>query len=58
MFIMSDAEKLLTATPAESDTFGFIPAVENLCFSFEASKRAYCPSEDYASTLHRRYLGL
>lgn len=55
---MCQIEKLLTATPAESDTFGFVPAVENLCFSFEASKRAYCPPEDYTSTLHRRYLGL
>lgn len=55
---MCQVKKLLTAYPAEPHTFDFIPAAENICFSFEASKRADCTPEDHASTLHSCYLGL
>lgn len=46
----------LTAESAEPDTFNLIPAVENICFSFETSTRANCTPEDHASALHCCYL--
>lgn len=54
----SHVGKLLTAPPAEPDTLGAVSAVENLRFSFEASKRPHCTSQDHACPLHSCYLGV